>query len=146
MYNEIQSQRGQQSILVFQWRLTSENVNAQIVKNASNTLGIRVAELGKRVAQTVISGVELHWGYVLIHYVIFQNHFWEIFDILSYVFVHADVWYFNHKRRFRLVIFKWFGLMRFIIAYQNMYRCWLEMCYFIWYKYSFQSTNICRSR
>ena len=28
MYNEIQSQRGQQSILVFLWRLTSENVNA----------------------------------------------------------------------------------------------------------------------
>ena len=28
MYNEIQSQRGQQSILAFQWRLTSENVNA----------------------------------------------------------------------------------------------------------------------
>ena len=28
MYNEIQSQRGQQSILVFQWRLTSEKVNA----------------------------------------------------------------------------------------------------------------------
>ena len=28
MYNEIQSQRGQQSILVFLWRITSENVNA----------------------------------------------------------------------------------------------------------------------
>ena len=28
MYNQIQSQRGQQSILVFLWRLTSENVNA----------------------------------------------------------------------------------------------------------------------
>ena len=28
IYNEIQSPRGQHSILVFQWRLTSENVNA----------------------------------------------------------------------------------------------------------------------
>ena len=36
------------------------------------------------------------------HY--FSKPFNEILDILSYVFVHVDVWYFNHKRRFRLVI------------------------------------------
>ena len=68
MYNEIQSQRGQQSILIFLWRLTNENVNAQTVKNASNTQGIRAAELGKCVTQSFISDVGLHW--VSFHYVL----------------------------------------------------------------------------
>ena len=55
MYNEIRSQRGQQSILVFQWRLTSEKLNAEIVKDVSNTPSIRIAELRKCATQTTIS-------------------------------------------------------------------------------------------
>ena len=48
------------------------------MKNASNTLGFRVAELGKCTAQTVISGVELYWGYILIHYVTCPYSFLKI--------------------------------------------------------------------
>ena len=48
MYNEIQSQRGQQSILVFLWRLTSENVNTY--KQWKITVAEQIAELGKCVA------------------------------------------------------------------------------------------------
>ena len=58
------------------------------MKNASNTLGIRVAE---RAAQTVIIGVELHLGCVLIYYVTFPNPFF--LENLN-VCVHVDVWYF----------------------------------------------------
>ena len=74
MYNEIQSQRGQQSILVFLWRLTSENVNAyKQWKMPRTTLVIRAAELGKCVAQTVISDVELHWGAAIIFLFLVQT-------------------------------------------------------------------------
>ena len=64
------------------------------------------------------------------------------------MFVHVDVWYFNHKRRFRFVLWEWLGsndLRRFINTCQNIYRYWLEMClmYFIWYSYSFRRMNIC---
>ena len=47
------------------------------------------------------------------------------------MFVHVDVWYFNHKRRFRFVLWEWLGsnhLRRFINTCQNIYRYWLEMC------------------
>ena len=106
MYNEIQSQHGQKSILIFQWRLTSENVNAWIVKNASITLGIRVAELGKCVAQTVISGC---WATLRLRlnslcYISKSNYkFWLycpvflymlMFDILNTNGV-SDYWYEN---------------------------------------------------
>ena len=107
MYSEIQLQRGQQSILVFQWRLTSENVNTLIVKESLEHPGY--SSRGTREMcrtnhdQRCWAASRLRFN--VLYY--FSKSFWDILDILSYVFAHVDVWYFNHKRRFTLVIWEW---------------------------------------
>ena len=104
MYNQTQLQLGQQYILVFQWRLTRENVNAEIVGVLEWSNTGNVSHKPWLVALRCI-GVACELIMLLIQNVL------ESLDIRSYVFVQVGVWYFNHKQRFSLAIWErsWFN-------------------------------------
>ena len=101
MYNEIRSQRGQQSILVFHWRLTSEKVNTEIMKDVSSTRVFESPNSGNvrhKPWSLVLSCIGVAFEFIML----FVQTVLRTLNIQSYVCVHVGVWYFNHKQCFML--------------------------------------------